>query len=219
MLKFIRLIVIFGILAIGGGILLFTGIRDKIEWDKPHAVLEDITEKDLYVGRVVEGEIYELWDEFAYTSEYDTTLGIKSNERTTDRYFALPLEYSFSGDNLMFVAVSSRKKDELKVFEVMEKETVDYYDNGIEYQEYTTTHFTGKVQRLGGEYLGFFREYVAYIMDVSESEASDYFVPYVLVSTSGAGGIVPLIIIGAVMTLVGLGGVAIVVIRRIITGR
>ena len=218
MLKFIRLIVIFGVLAIGGGILLFTGIRDKIEWDKPHADLETMTEKDLYVGRVVEGEIYELWDEFAYTSEYETTLGIKSNERTTDRYFALPLEYSFSGDNLMFVAVSSRKKDELKVFEVMEKETVDYYDNGIEYQEYTTTHFTGKVQKLSGEYLGFFKEYVAYVLGVSESEAENYFAPYVLRSTSGSSGMVP-IIIGGVMMLIGLGGVAFLVVRKILAGR
>ncbi|MCH5203724.1 MAG: hypothetical protein J1F03_03195 [Oscillospiraceae bacterium] len=219
-MKFIRLLSIFVILAIGGGVFLFNGIRDKIEWDKPHGDLETLTEKDLYVGRFVEGEIYELWDEFAYTSEYDTTLGIQtSKERKTDRYFALPLEYSFYGDNdLMFVAVSSRRSDELKVFEKMEKETLDYY-NGLDYNEYTTTHFVGKVQKLSGEYLGFFRKYIARIYKVSEADASEYYAPYVLVSYANPDGIVTFIVIGAVMTFLGVVGTVNLIIRKVIRGK
>lgn len=219
MLK-LRLIIMFAVLAIVGGIFLFTEIRDKIEWDKPHADLETITEKDLYVGRVVEGDIYELWNEFAYTEEYDTTLGVQtSKEQVTDRYFALPLEYSFyEGSDLVFVAVSSRKSDELRVFKKMEKETVDFY-NGIDYDEYTSTHFVAKVQKLSGEYLQYFREYIADVYKVSESAASEYYAPYVLRSYSNPDGMVPMIIIGAVMAFIGVGGIVILIIRRIVTGR
>lgn len=219
MLKFIRLIVMFGLFAIGGCIFLFNGIRDKIEWEKPHGVLEEITEDELYVGKVVEGEIYELWDEFAYTTEYDTTFGVQtSKERTTDRFFALPLEYSFYSDKIMLVAVSSRNSDQLKIFDRMAMESAQYYENGIEYEDYTTTHFVGRVERLSGEYLGWFKKYTTKALGVSEAEAADYYVPYVIKSYGGAGGVVT-IVIGAVLTLVGAAGVLLTIVRRIIKGR
>ena len=201
-----------------GAIFLINGIKDKVEFDKPHGDLETISANELYVGRVVEGTIYELWDEFAYTSEYNETLGIKtSKERTTDRYFAMPLESSFASGSPVFVAVCTRDKTILKTFEQMEKETNDYY-NGNDYDEYTKIHYVGKVKRLSNEYLQFFREYIAYQYDVSEAEAAKFFVPYVLVATSGER-LVPSIIIGAVMTVIGLGGMALFIIRKVLTGK
>lgn len=219
MVKFIRRIAFFGIILVGGLIFLINGIKDNIEFSKPHGDLETITADELYEGRIVEGTIYELWHEFAYTEEYDTTLGIKSSkERTTDRYFALPLEYSFEEENPIFVAVSSRNSDTLRTFEQMENETIDYF-NGKEYDEYTSIHFVGKVQKLSGEYLQFFKEYIAEIYGVSEKEAEKYYAPYVLTSYSNNGGLVPMIVVGAVMTLIGLCGVGFFIVRKVLTGR
>lgn len=218
-MKFVRRMIFFIALSVVGIITLVNGIKGKIEHDKPRADIETLKVSDLYEGRIVEGTIYELWDEFAYTSEYDETLGIKtSKERTTDRYFAMPLESSFGSESLMFIAVSSRKSEELRVFEKMEKETNDYY-NGKEYDEYTSVHFVGKVKKLSNEYLQYFREYIAYQYDISEAEAEKYYTPYVLVSYGQGGSNIIMIIVGSVFSVVGVLGTIFFIVRKVLTGR
>ena len=208
--KFIRLAILVLFLAIGGIIFLVMGIRQKIEFNQPRADIETVTANELKEGMFVEGEIYELWNEFAYTEQYESTLGIKHNERTTDRFFTLPMEYSFYMDNLKFIAICSRDKSELSKMEKMEKEALEYYNNDKELV--TTMHFVGKVQKLDKEYLEFFKENVALLMGVGINETDQYIAPYVIRSwpedNSSAG-----IIIGAVMAALGLGGTAFFIIK------
>ena len=75
-------------------------------------------------------------------------------------------------------------------------------------------HFVGKVQPLKGEYLDFFKEYIAWDLGISEAEAAQYYKPYVIRSwkedTSTPG-----IVIGAVMTALGLAGAVIFVVQII----
>ncbi|MGN0669948.1 MAG: hypothetical protein ACI4JZ_05305, partial [Oscillospiraceae bacterium] len=104
----IRIAIIVLALLVGGTIFLVTSIKQKAEYNAPRARLETVTAGELREGMFVEGEIYELWSEFAYTEEYESTLGIKHNEKTTDRYFALPMEYSFYEGSPMFIAVCTR---------------------------------------------------------------------------------------------------------------
>lgn len=209
-LKFIRLAILVLFLAIGGIIFLVIGIKQKVEFNQPRADLETVTANELKEGMFVEGEIYELWNEFAYTEEYESTLGVKHNEKTTDRFFALPMEYSFYMDDLKFIAICSRDKSELSKMVKMSKEAAELYQNGKELV--TTMHFVGKVQKLENEYLQFFKEDIAYELGVGISEAEQYIVPYVIRSwpndNSTAG-----IIIGAVMAVLGLGGAAIFIIK------
>lgn len=209
-MKFIRIAILVLFLAIGGIIFLVMGIKQKIEFNQPRADLETVTASELKEGMFVEGEIYELWDEFAYTEEYESTLGIKHNERTTDRFFTLPMEYSFYIGSPKFIAICSRDKSELSKMEKMMEEAAEYYKNDTELV--TTMHFVGKVQRLDNEYLQFFKEYIAYEMGVGINETSQYIAPYVIRSwpndTSTTG-----IIIGAVMSVLGLGGAAFFIIK------
>ncbi len=222
MFAFIRRMFIFGLMLVGGIVMLIGTIRSKAEWDKPHGDLETITEDELYTGRIVEGEIYDLWEEFAYTEEYDTTLGVQtSKSRTTYRYFALPLEYSFyEKEDPVFIAVSTKDSGEISNFKKIEKETIDFYYNGIEYDDYTTVHFVGRVKKLNNEYLGFFKEYIANIYGVSETEAKQYYAPYVLVSyTYNEGAEVFVMVLAAVFAVVGLIGLVFFIARKVLTGR
>ena len=60
-MKFVRLLIVFAVLAIMGIALLIGSIKDKAELAKPRGDLETMTEDDFYNGRFVEGTIYELW--------------------------------------------------------------------------------------------------------------------------------------------------------------
>lgn len=209
-MKFIRLAILVLFLAIGGIIFLVIGIKQKVEFNQPRADIETVTANELKEGMFVEGEIYELWNEFAYTEEYESTLGVKHNEKTTDRFFTLPMEYSFYMDSPKFIAICSRDKSELSKMVKMQNEAADFYQDGKELV--TTMHFVGKVQKLDNEYLQFFKEYIAYEMGVGINETDQYIAPYVIRSwpedNSTTG-----IIIGAVMAVLGLGGAAVFIIK------
>lgn len=103
----IRITIIVLALLVCGIIFLVMGIKQKIEYNQPRARLETVTVDELHEGMFVEGEIYELWSEYAYTEESKSTLGIEHDKKTTDRYFALPMEYSFYPGMYapMFIAV------------------------------------------------------------------------------------------------------------------
>ncbi len=213
-IKTIRIAIIVLALLVGGTIFLVTSIKQKAEFNAPRARLETVTAGELREGMFVEGEIYELWSEFAYTEEYESTLGIKHNEKTTDRYFALPMEYSFytDADAPMFIAVCTRDSSEISKMRTMAKEADNYYKNDIELK--TTMHFVGKVQALKGEYLDYFKEYIAWDLGISEAEAAQYYKPYVIRSWKEDNSTVG-IVIGAVMTALGLAGAVIFVVKFI----
>lgn len=213
-LKTIRIAIIVLALLVGGTIFLVTSIKQKVEFNAPRANLETVTAGELREGMFVEGEIYELWSEFAYTEEYESTLGVKHNGKTTDRYFALPMEYSFytDADAPMFIAVCTRDSSEISKMRTMANEADNYYKNDIELK--TTMHFVGKVQALKGEYLDFFKEYIAWDLGISEAEAAQYYKPYVIRSWKEDNS-TPGIVIGAVMAALGLAGTAIFVVQII----
>ncbi len=55
-MKFVRLLIVFAVLAIMGIALLIGSIKDKAELAKPRGDLETMTEDDFYNGRFVEGD-------------------------------------------------------------------------------------------------------------------------------------------------------------------
>lgn len=208
-LKTIRIAIIVLALLVGGIIFLVISIKQKAEFNAPRKNLETVTADELHEGMFVEGDIYELWSEFAYTEEYESTLGIKHNEKTTDRFFALPMEYSFYAGSPMFIAVCTRDTSEISKMRIMADEADNYYKNDIELK--TSMHFVGKVQALNGEYLDFFKEYIAWDLGVSEAESEQYYKPYVIRSWKEDNSTTG-IVIGGIMAALGLAGTAILVV-------
>lgn len=213
-MKFIRLIIIFVMLAIMGIVLLVGSIKDKAELAKPRGDLTTMKADDFYAGRFVEGTIDELWDNFADMEESDTIFGVKYNTKVTARYFAMPLPSSYDDEDLKFVALAIRDSGHQRTADKMVDETVDYFANGKELPVWTTMRVEGKVTKLTGEGLKIFKEYFEEIGGGSENV-----VAYTINMGNTGNGTTGMIIFSIILTVVGLGGTAFFIVRKVLSGR
>lgn len=212
-MKFIRLLIVFVVLIIMGIAMLIGAIKDKAELAKPRGDLETMKASDFYNGRFVEGEIYELWDNYADMTESDTIFGISYNTKVTSRYYSMPLPATFEDNDLKFVALAIPDTAMQATADKIVKETADYMINGTELPEWTSMKITGKVTRLKGEGLEVFQEY---FNDIGGSSAN--IVAYTInVGNDGSNSTIALIMAIVIMVL-GMGGTAFVVIRKIVAG-
>ena len=127
----------------------------------------------------------------------------------------MPLLSSYEGDgDLKFVAIAISDSTEQKIADKMVDETFDYLINDIEPNEWTTLDVEGKVTKLSGDGLKYFQEY---IVDMGFS-ANDV-VPFAINAgndgSNSSGGL----IIAIVLTVIGLGGTAFMIVRRVIRGK
>ncbi|MCM1166009.1 MAG: hypothetical protein NC299_09200 [Lachnospiraceae bacterium] len=211
-MKFVRFLIIFVMLAFLGIALLVATIKDKAELAKPRGDLETMKASDFYNGRFVEGEIYDIWDNYAYLEESDTIFGISYNTKTTAQYYAMPLPSSYDEEELKFVALSIRDAATQKTANRVVEETADYLD-GKELPEWTTLNVTGKVTKLSGEGLGLFRSYISKMGGGEEN-----IVAYVINVGNDGGGSTGVMILAIVLTVIGLGGSVFLIIRRVLAG-
>ncbi len=217
MLRMIRLIITFGVVLACGIMLTVSGIGDKISRSKPRADISEITADEFKNGIFVSGTIYELWDAFAYMEESDETLGVKHNTRVTANYYAMPLEASFYGEDPepKFVALAIRDPSVIKIADKMVDETNDYYIDGIKPETWTTLEISGKVTELSGDGLKFFKKYV----EDQGFSAERTIVPFLINDGNDGGSSTSGLVMGIILTVVGLGGIAFALLRRALTGR
>lgn len=208
-MKFVRLLIVFIVVAVMGIVLLIASIRDKAELAKPRGDLETMTENDFYNGRFVEGTVYELWDNFADMEEYDSTFGIKHNTRVTAQYYALPIPVL---DEYKFVALALSDSSQQSIAKKMVKETDAFFEDGT--IPTTAIQIKGKVTKLSGDGLEYLQEYA---VDMG-LEASDV-VAFTINDGNTGSGSGAMLAIAIVLTVIGLGGTAFVIVRKIISGR
>lgn len=187
-MRFLRIIVVVGVLLVGGIVFLVGGIKDKVNYGSRMDISE-VTANDLKDGMFIEGTIYEIWDKFAY----------ETNDSSTYDYYAVPLETSFTLEYPVFVAVKVTNSSDKSVASRMSKETDDFYLRDIEPAQWTEMPITGRVDKLDGKMLDYLEEY-AEEMEFSRNESV---APYVITRYVGGNENVR-IVIGAVMTGVGL---------------
>lgn len=209
-MKFIRLVIVFAAMGIMGIVLMVSAIRDKTELAKPRGNLETMTAEDFYNGRFVEGTIDELWHNFGYIKDSDSG-------KTTANYYALPIPSSYYNDDedLKFVALAVTNSSRKLTADKMEKETIAYLNNGTEPAAWTTMHIVGKVTKLKGKMLDYFKEY---IIDDMGGEAENY-IPYVINVDNTGSGTNGILALSIGLTIIGLGGSALMIVRRIIRGK
>lgn len=211
-MKIIKSAIAFIVISIMGVFLLVSAIKDKIELSKPPADIASMTEADYYNGRFVEGNIYELWNEYATLKQSDSTFGIKYNTRVTGHYFAMPLETSFETGIPKFASISISDSSDLITAQKMEKESLDYYNSDKELV--TSMYVKGKITKLEKDAAKYFDQY----MESEGFTPSAVSVHYVInVGNDGSGSTTALIISIAV-TLVGVIGTLVAVIRGIHRG-
>lgn len=213
-MKVIKNALVFIAIAVMGIIMLIAVIKDKVELSKPPANLATMTEADFYAGRYVEGTIYELWNNYAELQQSDTTFGIKHNTKTVGQYFAMPLETSFETGIPKFVSLSVSEQSDILTAGKMEKESLDYYNDKID--ELTTTmHIKGRVTKMSKEAREIFDKYMS-DEGFTPSTVSVYYVINVNHNTSKS--VTAELIIAIVISLVGVAGALITILRGIHRG-
>ncbi len=212
-MRFIRFLVIFILLMLMGIAMLIGAIKDKIELSKPVGDLETMKASDFYNGRFVEGEIYELWDNYAYMTESDTFLGITYSTKVTSQYYAMPLPATYDDYDLKFVALSIPNSAMQKTADKIVEETYDYMINGTELPEWTTLKIKGKVTQLKGEGLELFQQYFDKI-----GGSSANIIAYTINAGNDGGSSTVGLIMAIGFTVLGLGGTAFIVLRKVLSG-
>lgn len=208
-----RLVIVFAAFTVLGIIMLVSSIRDKVELSKPRGDLETMRASDFYSGQFVEGDIYEIWDYYAYTRETDTFLGITYSTKVTAKSYSMPLPSSFESTSPKFVSLSIGNSEQQKIADKIVDETNKYISDGVVLDEWTSMHIVGKVTKLKGDGLKLFREYFREIGG-DESNIAAY---EIHVGNDGRNSTVGLIM-SIVFTLIGLGGLGFFIARKILSG-
>lgn len=202
--------IVFGVL---GVIFLGSGIKDKVELSKPKGDIETMAVNDFYKGRFVDGTIYEIWDEVAYMTETNDS----GSTRTTRHYFAMPMESSYENetiDDLRFLVLCVRDAKDVSIAQRMVKEMGKYLTSDDAYLE-TTFNVNGQLGTMSSELKGYFDEYLTDL----EFDPAVNGTNYVIYAGQTGGGSTAMLIIGIVLTVVGFGGIALTIVRKIVRGR
>lgn len=208
----LRLFICGVVLLIAGIACASASLAEKREMDKGMKDFNEMQASDFYKGQYVQGELLELWDEFAYMEEYtETALGRKTNSRVSAHYYIMPLQTSYENGTPVFAAVCLKNVTQISAAEQMINEMNDYWDeesDGL----YTSIPITGKVSVLDDELKQYFYEWLMYGDEgASTSEYEQYVCPYLITAVQPDSSNSALSM-GALMAVIGAVLVAAVII-------
>lgn len=208
----LRLFICGVILIIAGIACAGDSLAQKREMAKGMMDFNEMQASDFYKGQYVQGELLELWDEFAYMEEYtETALGRKTNSRVSAHYYIMPLQTSYENGTPVFAAVCLKNVTQISAAEQMINEMNDYWDeesDGL----YTSIPITGKVSVLDDELKQYFYEWLMYGDEgASTSDYEQYVCPYLITAVQPDSSNSALSM-GALMAVIGAVLVAAVII-------
>lgn len=208
----LRLFICGVVLLIAGIACASASLAEKREMAKGMMDFNEMQASDFYKGQYVQGELLELWDEFAYMEEYtETALGRKTNSRVSAHYYIMPLQTSYENGTPVFAAVCLKNVTQISAAEQMINEMNDYWDeesDGL----YTSIPITGKVSVLDDELKQYFYEWLMYGDEgASTSEYEQYVCPYLITAVQPDSSNSALSM-GALMAVIGAVLVAAVII-------
>lgn len=207
----LRLFICGVVLLIAGIACASSSLAEKREIAKGMKDFNEMYESDFYKGQYVQGELLELWDEFAYMEEYTETMGIKGKSRVSAHYYIMPLQTSYENGTPVFAAVCLKNVTQISAAEQMINEMNDYWDeesDGL----YTSIPITGKVSVLDDELKQYFYEWLMYgDEESSTAEYEQYVCPYLITAVQPDSSNSALSM-GALMAVIGAVLVAAVII-------
>ncbi len=136
------------VLGIGG---IISGLNDKAELAKGVDDFNYLSDGEFYDGKFVEGNVFEIYGEFAYTESYSETLGIKHNSKVTSHYYLIPVTGSFESGSLKLIPVEIRTSAGINNAELLMQQTFDFQDHGTEPEIWNEFTLFGRVSALEGE--------------------------------------------------------------------
>lgn len=136
------------VLGIGG---VIAGIKDKTELAKGVDDFNYLANSEFYEGKFVEGNVFEIYGEFAYTESYSETLGVKHNSMVTSHYYLIPITGSLEASTLKLIPVEIRTTANITNAELLMQQTFDFQNYGTEPEIWNEFTLFGKVSELDGE--------------------------------------------------------------------
>ena len=211
----LRLFICGVVLLIAGIACASSSLAEKREIAKGMKDFNEMYESDFYKGQYVQGELLELWDEFAYMEEYTETMGIKGKSRVSAHYYIMPLQTSYENGTPVFAAVCLKNVTQISAAEQIINEMNDYWDDESD-GLYTSIPITGKVSVLDDELKQYFYEWLMYGDEgASTSEYEQYVCPYLITAVQPDSSNSALSM-GALMAVIGavlVGAVIIVTVK------
>lgn len=209
-MRVIRSVIPFIVIAAFGIFMLIMSIKDKIELSKPPADIAQMSESDFYSGRFVEGDIYEIWGNYATLEQSDSIFGIKYNTKATAHYYLMPLETSYDTGIPKFISVAVHDSADILNAQKMEREFDRYLDSDDEvFEPVTVMHIKGKVTKLRKDAANIFDKTLSSMTFNPATDAVHYVIN---VGNDGSGTSTELIL-GIVVTIIGLFGGFIAFVR------
>lgn len=143
--------VIFAVMFVMGISGIISGLNEKAELAKGVDDFNYLADSEFYGGKFVEGNVFEIYGEFAYTESYTETLGIKHNSKVTSHYYLIPITGSFESSSLKLIPVEIRTAEGITNAELLMQQTFDFQDYGTEPEVWNEFTLFGKVSALDGE--------------------------------------------------------------------
>ena len=176
----LRLAVVGVALVIAGVAMIIGNVADKKSISTGVLDINTVSLSDLEKGRFVEGDIPYVCGEFAYLEEYNSTFGVKHNERVTNHYYVVPLVGGDSDED-RYVAIEVGNANMVDTAETMIDEFWDAVDSEDWSKATTSLHFQGKVEKMNDELSGYMYEFFTYLYeDMSKEDMDTITCPYVI---------------------------------------
>ena len=206
-MKILRVFIAFCVAAVLGIAAVVVGACGANGAFGGHIDISEVTKDNVAEGMIVEGEIYDIWDQFAAHEKVEDGETI-----TLAAYYTMLMPYSRNEESPIFIGVSSTIGDEIAGLNQMKSEIEDIINDESTADGYTKMSFRGRIVKLDDEKLKFLKQSVAQLLGVSEIDAANYVAPYVIESYNGSP-YTPVLIIGIVLTVVGFGGALILFLK------
>lgn len=183
-----------------GAIFLYEGINNTTNSKKTPVDFNTLKESDLKENMIVEGYIDNNYGYFE--EEYRTTYGIKTGESIYN--------YLITIGNNKYMGLKNQTEEQRVALDQQMNDTIDSLNGiGVSPEKF---YFKGQIKSMTNQEVGFMKEYLVY-MGYTDAEADKLMCKYYVQCVDFEGGMMQ-IAIGALLLVVGLGGVFLPMIQE-----
>lgn len=171
--------------------------------------ISELTRENVEEGMTVKGLVYGIWDKYAVHEKDEN-----GEKKVISESYTMVMPYSYDEESPVFIGISSGDSAELSSLEQMRSETEGILTDSSDGEYRTSMVFRGKLRKLDEGELSFLKVSVSTLMGVTEEDAEEYIVPYVIESDKYSPFMFVLIA-GIVLTVIGFGGVLVMILKDI----
>lgn len=171
--------------------------------------ISELTRENAEEGMTVKGLVYGIWDKYAIQEKEEN-----GEKKVISESYTMVMPYSYDEESPVFIGISSEDSNELSFLEQMRSETEGIITDSSSDEYHTSMVFRGKLRSLDEGELSFLKVSVATLLGVTQEDAEEYIVPYVIESDKYSPFMFVLIS-GIVLTVIGFGGVLVMILKDI----